>query len=172
MSPSSVFVSGLNFEKIRQVMYALRDDIELSQVYFSAVYLVEEFYTLIATEMRSVKKDISYWQRLAESNHWEIYLTQLHNKTYRRMVLPNDDSFFSMMSRTFPLSICGIQRLFKPSQVIEDCQESIRLLFLSILITEHSYYRTFFYPYYRQNCTVLELYCIILCYHCMELNTV
>ena len=35
MSPSSVFVSGLNFEKIRQVMYALRDDIELSQVYFS-----------------------------------------------------------------------------------------------------------------------------------------
>jgi hypothetical protein len=115
MSPSSVFVSGLNFEKIRQVMYALKDDIELSQVYYSTVYLVEEFYTLIATEMRSVKKDISYWQRLAESSHWEIYLTQLHNKTYRRIVLRRgESSFFSSANFTFPVSFCDIVRLFHP----------------------------------------------------------
>lgn len=110
MSPSSVFVTGLNFEKIRQVMYALRDDIELSQVYYSTVYLVEEFYTLIATEMRSVKKDISYWEILAESSHWEIYLTQIHNKIYRRIVNRGDKSLFE----TFPLSMRGIKRLLDP----------------------------------------------------------
>ena len=94
-------------------MYALRDDIELSQVYFSTVYLVEEFYTLIATEMRSVKKDISYWQRLAESSHWEIYLTQLHNRTYRRMVAARDETFSSVMSQTFP-SFYGSQETQQP----------------------------------------------------------
>jgi hypothetical protein len=33
--------------------------------------------------MRSVRKDITYWQRLADSSPWEIYLTQLHNRVYR-----------------------------------------------------------------------------------------
>ena len=81
-----VFVSGLNFEKIRHVIYALRDDKKLSQVYYSTVYLVVEFYTLLATEMRSVKRDILYWEVLAESTPWEIFITQLHNKIYRRIV--------------------------------------------------------------------------------------
>lgn len=93
-----VFVSGLNFEKIRQVIYALRDDKELAQVYYSTVYLVEEFYTLIATEMRSVKRDISYWEVLAESTPWEIYITQLHNKIYRRIV----DKGYSAISAVIP----------------------------------------------------------------------
>ena len=93
-----VFVSGLNFEKIRQVIYALRDDKELAQVYYSTVYLVEEFYTLIATEMRSVKRDISYWEVLAESTPWEIYITQLHNKIYRRIV----DQGYSAISAIIP----------------------------------------------------------------------
>ena len=114
MSPSSVFVSGLNFEKLRQVMYALKNDIELSQVYYSTVYLVEEFYTLIATEMRSVKKDISYWEVLAESSQWEIYLTQLHNKIYRRMVDRGDASLYAVISRAFPVSLHSIKRLLGP----------------------------------------------------------
>jgi hypothetical protein len=114
MSPSSVFVSGLNFEMLRQVMYALKNDIELSQVYYSTVYLVEEFYTLIATEMRSVKKDILYWEVLAESSQWEIYLTQLHNKIYRRMVDRGDSSLFAVISRAFPVSLHSIKRLLGP----------------------------------------------------------
>ena len=114
MSPSSVFVSGLNFEKIRQVMYALRDDIELGQVYYSTVYLVEEFYTLIATEMRSVRRDISYWEVLAESSHWEIYLTQLHNKIYRRLFAHGKGSLLTRVSRSFSLSINGLKRIIGP----------------------------------------------------------
>lgn len=131
MSPSSVFVSGLNFDKIRQVMYALRDDVELSQVYYSAVYLVEEFYTLIATEMRSVKKDISYWQRLAESSHWEIYLTQLHNKTYRRMaaaaehsLAAAEHSFASVVARTFPVSMRCLQSYLTPQPKVKETQQA------------------------------------------------
>ena len=120
MSATSVFVSGLNFEKIRQVMYALRDNNELCQVYFSTVYLVEEFYTLIATEMRSVKKDISYWQRLAESSHWEIYLTQLHNKTYRRMISARDETFSTVISQTFP-SFRAVQKSHQPQMKVATC---------------------------------------------------
>ena len=80
---AAIFIAGLNQEKVRQVMFALRDDAELSNIYYSTVYLVDELYTLITTEMRAVKKDVEYWQRLAESSELEIYLTQLHNKIYR-----------------------------------------------------------------------------------------
>ena len=99
---------------ICQVMYALRDDIELSQVYYSTVYLVEEFYTLIATEMRSVKRDISYWEVLAESSHWEIYLTQLHNKIYRRLFARGKGSLLTRISRSFTLSMNGLKRIIGP----------------------------------------------------------
>ena len=79
----TIFTGGLTPQDIRLTMFSLRDDLELSQIYYSTVHLVDELYTLIATEMRSVKKDISYWQRLAESSLWQIYLTQLHNRVYR-----------------------------------------------------------------------------------------
>ena len=79
----TIFTGGLTPQDIRLTMFSLRDALELSQVYYSTVHLVDELYTLIATEMRSVKKDIAYWQRLAESSLWQIYLTQLHNRVYR-----------------------------------------------------------------------------------------
>ena len=79
----TIFVGGLTPQDIRLTMFSLRDELELSQIYYSTVHLVDELYTLIATEMRSVKKDISYWQRLAESSLLQIYLTQLHNRVYR-----------------------------------------------------------------------------------------
>ena len=79
----TIFTGGLTPQDIRLTMFSLRDALELSQVYYSTVHLVDELYTLIATEMRSVKKDIAYWQRLAESSLWQIYLTQFHNRVYR-----------------------------------------------------------------------------------------
>ena len=89
MSSPVIFISGLNSEKIRRVVYALKQDPEICRVFISAIQLVEDCHSLIVEEMKSIRKDMDYWERLAESGSWEIYFTRMHNGFYRKYLSHN-----------------------------------------------------------------------------------
>jgi hypothetical protein len=94
----------------RQLLYGLSIlEPKLCKQFDKAFDHAENIFILVTTEMDSIRKDIVYWERLAESPQWVIYLRNLHSKAYN-FIFKFQLDFVAFSNETYDRSLDFVEK--------------------------------------------------------------